>query len=239
MSVLAILCIILASLYYRNKNSTVDPRIAKARKLYEKYNGYAVQNQFDSVFMLLDSIEAIYSRFPHYKNSFETGVLYNNRAAAFLIQALHSPVARSDSAVKDSLLNRAGIAAERSIEIYTQWLKSYGKLDETQLKATIRHEFLDGLGSYEDSEKMKFLDTRNDELLLAQRENKRRLSVALTNLGIVHRHQDDIEGAVRYYIRAMELWDRNLDAENNLNLLIGKPLRERTIIEKLFPPEKD
>jgi hypothetical protein len=45
--------------------------------------------------------------------------------------------------------------------------------------------------------------------------------------------------AASHYTKALKYWDRNLSAENNLNALLGKPLRKRTLIEKLFPPKKD
>ncbi|NBC84215.1 MAG: hypothetical protein GVY19_12680 [Bacteroidetes bacterium] len=239
MSILVIVCIMLASVYYRNINNSVDPRISDARTLYEKYNTYTGNNHLDSVFILMDSIESFYAGIAHYKNSYETGVLYNNRAAAYLVQALHLPIAQADTALKDSLLTQAELAAERSIKMYEQWLKKYGKLDESQLRISTRSEFMMGLNEYDNAKKMEFFDARIEELLQAQKENKRRLSVAVTNLGLVHRHKGDIKGAAQCYIRAMELWDRNLDAENNLNLLLGKPLRKRTLIEKLFPPNRD
>jgi len=37
----------------------------------------------------------------------------------------------------------------------------------------------------------------------------------------------------------MELWGENLTAENNLNILLGRPVRKRTFIQKMFPQPKD
>ena len=69
-------------------------------------------------------------------------------------------------------------------------------------------------------------------------ETDRRVSVCYTNLGIILRSRDDNEGAAEMYIKALELWEMNLEAENNLNRLLGRPLKKRNIIQKLFPPEK-
>jgi tetratricopeptide (TPR) repeat protein len=62
--------------------------------------------------------------------------------------------------------------------------------------------------------------------------------VSYTNLGIILRHQGDIKGALKSYKKALELWDKNLSAENNINILIGKPIRERSTLERLFPDQK-
>src|SRR4030066_1830337 len=88
MSVLVLSGILISYFYYRNVNNSADPRIITARKLYEKYNKYAQFNEYDSVFYLMDTVESVYSRIKHYKNSYEIGVLHNNRAAAFLTMAL-------------------------------------------------------------------------------------------------------------------------------------------------------
>ena len=70
-------------------------------------------------------------------------------------------------------------------------------------------------------------------------ENNRRLSVCYTNLGLISRFQGNYEDAVKQYEKALALWDRNLDAENNLNKLLNRPIKKRNIIQTLFPPEKD
>jgi len=85
---------------------------------------------------------------------------------------------------------------------------------------------------------MKFLENRVQEIIMAQGENDRRLSVCRTNLGVVYRYQGAYLEAVQQYEMAIELWDRNLEAENNLNKLINKPLKKRSIIQKIFPPER-
>ena len=83
-----------------------------------------------------------------------------------------------------------------------------------------------------------FIEQRIREIEASLRENDRRLSVCRTNLGIIYRMQGSYEEAVRQYELAISLWDRNLEAENNLNRLLNRPLKKRNIIQKMFPPEK-
>ena len=225
-----------ASFYYRDVNRSVDPRIKPARELYEKYNDYATRNAFDSVFFLMDTIESIYRTVPHYRNSYETGVLYNNRAAAYLTMMLHEEKLTAEE--RDSLARKAGEAARRSIRIYLEWTRRYGSLPADSLEAVIREDFLDGLRDYPPKKQEKFLETRTREIREAQVETARRQSVSYTNLGIVYRHHARYDSAALCYQRAMELWDRNLTAENNLNRLLNRPLKKRNLLQKLFPPER-
>jgi len=88
-SALVLLSLLISYFYYKNVNQSIDPRIVDARKLYERYNEFAQQNKYDSVFWLMDNIEGIYNKVDHYQNSYEIAVLYNNRAASYLTQALH------------------------------------------------------------------------------------------------------------------------------------------------------
>lgn len=237
MSALVITAIAVFSKYYKNLNSSVDPRIVNARTLYEKYNAYAQVNNFDSLFYLMDTIESIYGAVSHYSNSYEVGVLYNNRAAAYLTMAVYDQ--NIDSLKKDSILNLAEHNTTKSISIYENWIKIYEGLEEIKISSQIAPGFLADLENYNEKEKSNFLNTRVKEIAEAQVEIARRLSVSYTNLGVVYRHREDYETAASYYQKAIELWDRNLTAENNLNIILGKPLKKRTLIQKLFPPAKD
>lgn len=239
MTALSFLVIVFAYFYYSNKNSSNDPRIIEARELYEKYNAYASENNFNHVFSLLDSVEHIYSTIPHYSQSFEVGVLYNNRAAAYLTMALYDnkPVNFKEY-TKDSLLTLAKVNVNTSINIYENWLNQYQNKSVDDIKTLIVSSFYKGLSGYSKKEKQRFLKNRIKEIETAQYETKRRLSVAYTNLGIINRHLENYENAIFYYQKAIELWDQNLTAENNLNILLGKPLKKRNLIQKLFPPKR-
>src|SRR6056297_3917279 len=89
MTALVLLSLIFSKFYYQNINDSVDPRIVSARTMYEKYNHLTQDHQYEDVIVLMDSIQRIFDQHDFYKNSFETGVLANNRAAVYLSVALH------------------------------------------------------------------------------------------------------------------------------------------------------
>lgn len=238
MCALVLFGILIASNYYKNVNKTVDPRVVEARNMYERYNAYGQANNFDAVFALMDSVEGIYTSIPHYVNSYEIGVLYNNRAATYLTMAFYHDDYMHDSLVKDSLVNLSQIETNRCIEIYKGWLNKYDNKSEEELLSMIKSEFGSGLENYSVEEQDKFLEKRIEEILEAQLETPRRLSVVYTNLGVIYRHKQQYEEAVKTYAEALELWDQNLTAENNLNSLLGRPQKKRSLIKKLFPPER-
>lgn len=237
MTVLVFIGTGVAWVYYQGINKSVDPRITDARKLYEKYNEFAASNQYDSVFWLMDTIENIYSSFDHYKESYETAVLYNNRAAVHLSVFLQpeNEILIGDTAM---LISEAENALKYSIRIIREWFGRFEDLDEEDIRKEIEKDFLIGMDHYSLEEKEKFLEKRVDEIFEAQKENKRRLSVSYTNLGIIKRHQQKYDSAAFYYKKAIDLWDRNFTAENNLNILLNRPLKKPNLIQKLFPPEK-
>lgn len=230
-----VLCgFIISHYYYKVVNASVDPRIVSARMLYEKYNLFAQQNKLDSIFWLMDTIESIYAKVEHYENSFEVGVLYNNRAAACLSLSMNE----NKISVRDSLLKVADYSTNKSITIYENWYKTYEGKSKQELKVVLAKGFLKGLEGYDDEDRQKFLKKRTQEIIEAQAETKRRLSVSYTNLGLVYRQQLKYEDAALSYEKALENWDRNLTAENNLNKLLGRPEKKRNLIQKLFPPER-
>lgn len=238
MCALVLLGIAIAKKYYGSLNETIDPRIVEARELYNKYNNYAQRDQIDSVFMLLDLMEEIYNKEPHYTHSYELGVLNNNRAAAYLTLALYSPVYSADSVMVDSFIHQAKYYSQESIEIYQNWLDVYSSLSEPDIQNNIQADFIHGLEELSSKEQARILNRRIKEIQEAQAETPRRLSVSYTNLGIIYRHNENYEKAAEAYTTALDLWDQNLTAKNNLNILLGRPLEKRTLIQKLFPPEK-
>jgi len=244
MLVLVGVSLIVAKIHYSKVNSAVDPRIKNARELYKSYNILAIENRFLDVLDLLDKIENIYKSVPHYQNSYEVGVLYNNRTATYLTMALFkdslkSPIDPFEGYSADSLVNLAERSALKSIEIYENWLSLYDSLNPEIITKMIKDTFLIGLDDYNSDQRDLFLSTRVKDIMDAQIENKRRLSVSYTNYGVIQRYHEDYKGAALSYTKAIDLWDRNLTAENNLNRLLGRPLKKRNIIQKLFPPDKD
>ncbi len=125
-----------------------------------------------------------------------------------------------------------------AISIYNSWGLEYEGLDEAEIEEVIKSGFVLGLPEEEPKQVAKFIENRVQEILAALLENDRRLSVCRTNLGVIYRQQGAYMEAVQQYELAIALWDRNLDAENNLNSLLNKPLKKRTLIQKIFPPER-
>ncbi len=237
MIALVIAGVTIAWIYYKGVNESVDPRIKRARLLYEKYNDHAQMSRYDSIFCLMDSIEQIYNSVDHYKNSYETGVLYNNRAASYLSAFLQKEKDTTGN-VNSELIDKAEKTTLKSIHIYQQWFDEFQGKTEAEVRELIKNDFLQGLNQFSKKEKEKFLEQRVHEIIEAQKENERRLSVSYTNLGMVKRYQMKYDSAAIFYKKAMDLWDRNLTAENNLNILLNRPLKKRNLIQKLFPPER-
>lgn len=239
LSALVLISVFISRYYYKGVNDAVDPRVKEARLLYEKYNDYTKTNHLDSILYLMDSIEAIYSGYPHYKNSYETGVLYNNKAASYLTMALHVDSVSNHPERQDSIFSLAETMVNKSNAIYNHWLDRFENKSPEEIKNIIEPEFYTGLEQYPQEQQETFLNKRIEEIKDAQLETKRRLSVSYTNLGIIKRHRMQYEEAAQHYKTALELWERNLTAENNLNLLLGKPLKERSFLRKMFPPERN
>ena len=237
MTVLVFTGIVIAWLYYGRINRSVDPRIKGARELYEKYNEFTRLEKYDSILWLMDTIESVYSSFDHYRDSYEVAVLYNNRAALYLSVFMQpgNEILIGDTA---AFISKAESDVCRSVHMYREWYGKYDGLDEMAIRENIEENFLNGMDRYTPDEKEEFLDKRVREIIEAQSENRRRLSVSYTNLGIIKRHQQKYDSAAMYYLKAIDLWERNLTAENNLNILLNRPLKKRGLLQKLFPPEK-
>lgn len=246
MVTLVAVSLVVSKLYYQNVNRAVDPRIVPAREMYGQYNDMAQINDFNGILQLLDSIETIYQRIPHYENAFEMGVLANNKAAVYLTLAMHKDSillpAESQfllSLEKDTLLNMAMQNVIMAVDTYEQWKDEYASLSETECKTKIQSDFFLGLEEYPEEEKEKFLKTRLNTFMQNQVEIDRRLSVSYTNMGIAYRQQEEYDLAIAAYRKAIALWDKNLTAENNLNVLLGRPMKEPSVIQKIFPPDKE
>lgn len=245
MLTLVVVGVLVSKFYYQNINRAVDPRIVKAREMYRDYDKYAQNNDFIRVFELLDSIEACYDSIPHYKNSFEKGVIANNRAAVYLTLALHKdsidlPQENTifKNYTKDSLLNLAKLKLDEALYYYINWKNKYKDMSSELCRELIKTEFLNGLEMYSEKEQNKYLDNRVKALMDTKLEIDRRLSVSYTNIGTCFRHFEEYDSALVYYAKAIELWDRNNAAQNNLNILLNRPLKKQSFIQKLFPPSK-
>jgi hypothetical protein len=235
MVVLAIVGVAIAWSHYGTINKSVDPRVRQAQVIYGRYNIFASNNDEEGVFALLDSIENIYSAIPHYMNSFEMGVIENNRASVFLTKAL------SDT-IREEIRQYYFVLAEqfllKSTEIYKNWMAVMGNLTEEDITILVEKDFASDKLLYNNQNLEAIIRNRVKEIMSAQIETPRRLSVSYTNLGIIRRHANEVEMAYDYYDKALVLWDENHAARNNMNILFGRPPEKQSILRKLFPPER-
>jgi len=204
--------------------------------LYEAYNDLTAMADYEGIFELMDTIEKIYINIPHYAESYEMGVLYNNRAATYISMAITTHY--NDSVLSDSLLNLAQYHVERSIALYKGWLDEWDDRPINEIKDMLEPHFNSQISEFKEGDVKRFINKRAKEIKEAQLETPRRLSVSYTNLGIIYRHRELYDEAVNEYITALTIWPDNLAAENNLSILMGKPLKKRSIIRYFFPKDR-
>lgn len=224
-----------ANYYYQGVNSSEDPRVRRAKELYQKYNELAGEKKYQEIFVLLDSIHLVYNQYDDYQHSFEVGVLHNNRAAVLLNIALFEQVTTQE---RDSIIIISEAEIREGIRIYHQWNEEFSAMSKEELMSHFRPIYRSEFQLLEVSLVEDYIEKRTMEMVIAQKEIHRRLSVTYTNLGIVLRHQNQVEKAVECYELALELWSENLTAENNINILMGQALKERSLLDKIFPPNK-
>lgn len=235
MTILVIIGILIAKFHYDGINKSEDPRITEAKQKYQRYDALIEKNDLPAVLQLLDSIEAIYTDYPDYRHSYEVAVIYNNRAAVYLTKALHNTY---DKEIKDSLLNLAHKNTKQSIAIYESWLSEFGDKSEDELREYAYPIYHNETYNFDNALKENYLEKRVKDLTDAQKENTRRLSVSYTNKGIIHRHKSEIDSAITAYKYAIDLWEDNYTARNNLNMLLNRPLEKQSILRKLFPKSR-
>lgn len=236
MGTLFVSALIAGYFYYDYINKSVDPRVIQANIMYSRYNDLTAQADFNGIFKLMDSIEDIYRNIPHYKNSYEIGVVYNNRAATYIAMALQ--ITYNDSIVKDSLLNLAKQNSLISIEVYSDWLEKWQGKNKEEIKIMIKPHFEQNDKAFTGLNVNRYINNRTNLIAEAQYETPRRLSVSYTNLGIVLRHEEKYDEAAQMYFKALELWPDNLAAENNLSILLDKPIKKQGILRRLFPKDR-
>ena len=236
MIILAAVGFSIAWIYYGNINKSVDPRVKPAQVMYGRYNLYASENNHAKVLELLDSIKEVYSTIPHYRNSYEMGVVFNNRASVFLTLALADTV---NEEIRQHHFLLAEQYLKQSIRYYTGWMDEYGNKEESDVfeivHAAFAHDRLLKGNKHLDA----IINNRVKEIKAAQVETPRRLSVSYANMGIIQRHQNELDEAVKYYVKALDLWGENLAARNNLNVLLGEPIEKQSFFRRLFPPDRN
>lgn len=197
-------------------------------------------NRFSAALSLLDDIEAIYQGTPGYRDAFELGVIENNRASVYLVQAETERLSSGQIPVEliENDLNMARKHILAAIGIYKVWMRSHESLGRQQIEQLLSPHFTTDDLALAGARVQRVIAKRVNDIAAAIEEMPRRLSVTYTNLGVIARYQGHPDVARQHYEKAISLWQHNNVARNNLNVLLGKPTENRSFFEKLFPPSK-
>ena len=231
------LALLFAFFYYRGINKSEDPRVIRAREYLLKYDKVSETNNDLRSFAFLDSASAIFKQFPDYESSFETGLIYNNKCSALLLMAIYDSTIRE--AEKNSLLDLAMKYCDSSIAIYERWMTDWESLSSEKIITRMGQFMKEDDPSFNDVNFNKVFSRRVKNIITAQLETPRRLSVSLTNKGTIYRHMLKSDSSLTCYEQALLLWKDNRTAKSNLSVLMGHEPIEPTIIESLFPPDKN
>lgn len=231
-----LLAIIFAFFYYRSINRSEDPRIAPARRLLAEYGQRSGGVSGTESFYLLDSAFAIFSSLPDYADSFEKGVIYTNKCSAFLLNAIYT--GEADGEEKRSMLDLAMKYCDSSIIVYKQWLSKWEHLSADAIADEMRLSMSGNDIAFSGYDFNRILRRRVDNVVAAQYETPRRLSVSYTNKATIYRHLHEPDSALEYNRVALMLWEDNRTAKSNLSVLMGGEPVKPKLIESLFPQER-
>lgn len=226
--------------YYQYINSAEDPRVRSAKKAYKKYGELMEKNRYDDAMRILDEIESVYRSAPGYERSYEVAVALNNRASIYLIQVETLRLQNTEKEMQ-AMARELSLAEEftdKAITMYRAWLAEYGGLDENGIRSKVAPFFQASDPALKSGDVKRFLDKRILEIQTAQQETPRRLSVSLTNMGVIARYRNQPEQAKALYEEAVRLWPENYVAKNNLRVLQGLEPEKRGLIEQMFPKER-
>ncbi len=233
----SVIAVLFAFFYYHAINRSEDPRIKAARKFLLKYEKEGETLNGIEAFPYLDSAFAVFSRLPDYKSSFETGVIYNNKGSAMLLKAIYDSTISEQE--KTTLLRLSFSYNDSSISVYKKWIKEWSSLTEEEIQLKIKPFMRIDDEAFSGFNFEKILNRRIKNIILAQTETPRRLSVSLSNRGTIFRHLGEPDSAYTNYTKALLLWKENLAARSNLSVLMGGEPVKPTLIQSLFPPDKN
>ena len=218
--------------HYRELNRAEDPRVIGARMKMMEYNKLMGENESGLALLVLDQVEEIYRSTPGYENSYELGVILNNRGPVFLVK-VETDLIKEEDLDTDNLM-QAKQYIKSSIDIYTSWLDTISTMDRDDIHNMILPFFPKNDPAFTNLDLNKIIEKRVDDIMVSKIETERRLSVSYTNLGIINRYERDFEEAIRQYEEALELWHDNHAATNNLNQMLGLPPEKRNILKEMF-----
>ncbi len=247
--VAVIILFIVSFIYYSNLNSAEDPRVVEAKNLQLIYDKGLEDDDSKKALDLLDSMMEIYTQTPGYEKSYEVGVILNNKATVYLVHLVADLVIleedllnkRESKIEKDMIYKNLDIALGftlESIDIYENWIEEMGSLSEIEIKEKLKPYFNPKDTAFKKFDYDMIFEKRVEDIKGAQIETKRRLSVALTNLGLINRYKGNLEEAKANYEKAIGLWDRNYTAEDNFNMLMNLPKEKRSMLDRFFPPKR-
>lgn len=233
----SVLAIIFAFFYYRDINNSEDPRVNKAHKFLLQYEKESGRNNNLETFPFLDSANAIFMSYPDYEFSFEIGVIYNNKSSALLLMALYDSIIGEFE--KNNLLTLAMKYCDSSISNYSAWITSWDSLPPEIIADRISPYMKKDDPAFRGYDFEKIFSRRVKNIVAAQIETPRRLSVSLSNKGTIYRHMMKPDSSLICYQLALSLWKENRTAKSNLNVLMGGEPIQPSLIESLFPPDKN
>jgi hypothetical protein len=119
--------------HYRSLNLAEDPRIIEARKKMAEFNELMSGNETGRALLVLDQVEEIYKNTPGYEDSYEPGVIHNNRGSVYLVKAQTDLLNEKEPNSGD--LAQARQYFEDSIDVYTNWLDSIGSMERSEVRS--------------------------------------------------------------------------------------------------------
>ena len=236
MTFIVISGLIFSYYYYSNINSSIDPRLVETQEVLAHFDKI---NKLDSPFValnLMNNLEKKLNNIELYKNSYEIGVVYNNKASVYLLLAVYNEEYKN---MKDSLFNMALIDFKKAKNIYNNWIEWKKNTNESDLKEYLNKQYNKDIKLFAEKDINEVIEQRIKDLDLAEIETPRRLSVVYSNIAVIKRHTNNLDDAIAYYSKSLELWPKNHEAKNNLNVLCGKKREEQSVINKMFPSKRD
>jgi hypothetical protein len=140
---------------------------------------------------------------------------------------------------KNKLLDIAMKYCDSSIVVYKSWISDWEKLSYEEIAERISFHMNDSDKVFEGLNFRRIFEKRVKDIIAAQIETPRRLSVSLTNKGTIYRHQLLVDSALSCYNKSLLIWKENITAKSNLSVLMGGEPVKPSIIESLFPPDKN
>lgn len=226
----------IAYFYYDNLNKNVDPRLIEVQEVLAHFDNI---NKLDSSFYaieLMDSLETKLKNIDLYKNSYELGVVKNNRASVYIMMAIYNDEFNN---MKDSLFSMSLSDLFTAEKIFKKWINDNKNIEDNKLTLNLKNEYIKDSVFFKGLDIDKVISHRIKDLNLAKIETPRRLSVVYSNIAVIMRHTNKLENAIKYNKKAIELWPKNHEAKNNLKVLMGQKPEKRNVFEKIFPSKRD